>query len=121
MRGFQIIDVPMPTRLGPGLYQPWLDRCRAEVNVNPMVNDLTKIRHSVLAVIVPAGSKVDLLILLPCADRLMRDMGAVAGEFVFGEYGTALSAGSSSTADGRALGMPFWLWTWPMERQASQG
>jgi len=70
MRGFQIIDVPMPTRLGPGLYQPWLDRCRAEVNVNPMVNDLTKIRHSVLDVIVPAGSKVDLLILLAFSSRI---------------------------------------------------
>ena len=37
-----------------GLYQTWLDRCRLEVNANPMANDLTKIRHSLLEVVVPA-------------------------------------------------------------------
>ena len=91
MRGFQIIDLLMPTKLGPGLYQLCLDRCRLEVNVNPMINDLSDIKHSVLDVVVPLGTDVDLLHLLPWADRLMRDMGVVPKDFRFGEYGTAFS------------------------------
>jgi hypothetical protein len=73
MRAFQIIDVPMPERLGPGQYDPWLERCRKEVIARPMGEDAGRATHAILDVVVPRRAAINLLHLMAWVDRLVRD------------------------------------------------
>jgi hypothetical protein len=109
MRAFQIIDLPVPERLGPGQYEPWLERCRKEVVARSMTADAGDAKHSILDVVVPRGIPVNLLHLLTWVDRLVRDLKVVPEQYNFSEYGTAFSPDRVRSKDGRDVKVTIYL------------
>jgi hypothetical protein len=90
MRAFRIYDFPLPDRLGSGLYQGWVERCRSVI-AEPAWRADDVVERAILDVRLPSGADLDLLHLLTWVDRMVRDLALVPADYSFHEYGAAIS------------------------------
>lgn len=90
MRAFRIYDFPLPDRLGSGLYQGWVERCRSVI-AEPAWRADDVVEKTILDVRLPPGADLDLLHLLTWVDRMVRDLALVPADHSFHEYGVTIS------------------------------